>query len=80
MAIVEAILAGQRDAQELAKLRDPRVQASQETIAKALEGTWRLEHLFVLGQALKSWKQVQEQLIQCDRQLEELSRQLRRQN
>jgi transposase len=76
MAIVEAILAGQRDAQELAKLRDPRVHASRETIAKALEGTWRLEHLFVLGQALKSWKQVQEQLIQCDRQLEELSRQL----
>lgn len=76
MAIVEAILAGQRDAQELAKLRDPRVHASRETIAKALEGTWRLEHLFVLGQALKSWKQVQEQLIQCDRQLEELSRQI----
>jgi transposase len=76
MAIVEAILAGQRDAQELAKLRDPRVHASPKTIAQALEGTWRLEHLFVLGQALKSWKQVQEQLIQCDRQLEELSRQI----
>jgi hypothetical protein len=58
----------------LAKLRDPRIHASPETIAKALEGNWRLEHLFVLGQALQSWKQVQEQLVQCDQKLEELSR------
>jgi len=35
-----------------------------------------VEHLFVLGQALHSWKQVQEQLSQCDHKLEELSRQL----
>jgi transposase len=76
MAIVEAILAGQRDPQELAKLRDPRIQATPETIAKALEGNWRVEHLFVLGQALQSWKQVQQQLGQCDQKLEELSRQL----
>jgi transposase len=76
MAIVEAILAGQRDPQELAKLRDPRIHATPETIAKALEGNWRLEHLFVLGQALQSWKQVQQQLGQCDHKLEELSRQL----
>ena len=74
MAIVEAILAGERDPQQLAKLRDPRIHASPETIAKALEGNWRLEHLFVLGQALQSWKQVQEQLVQCDQKLEELSR------
>src|SRR5258707_7009137 len=56
MAIIEAILAGERDPRQLAKLRDPRIKASQETIAKALEGNWRVEHLFVLGQALQSWK------------------------
>src|SRR6201988_2182738 len=76
MAIIEAILAGERDPRQLGKLRDPRIKASQETIAKALEGNWRLEHLFVLGQALQSWKQVQQQLGQCDQKLEELSSQL----
>jgi len=73
MAIIEAILAGERDPRQLAKLRDPRIKASQETIAKALEGNWRVEHLFVLGQALQSWKQVQQQLGQCDQKLGELS-------
>src|SRR5258705_8825223 len=76
MAIIEAILAGERDPRQLAKLRDPRIKASQETIAKALEGNWRVEHLFVLGQALQSWKQVQQQLGQGAQKLGELSSQL----
>jgi transposase len=44
MAIVEAILAGQRDPHQLATLRDPRTKASQETIAKSLVGDYRREH------------------------------------
>jgi transposase len=46
MAIIRAILAGQRNPWELAKLRDPRVQASEEEIAHSLEGTWREELVF----------------------------------
>jgi pimeloyl-CoA synthetase len=38
MAIVDAIVAGQRDAQELAKLRNRHIKASEETLRKALEG------------------------------------------
>jgi transposase len=76
LAIIEAILTGQRDPIQLAKLRDRRIKASEEVIAKSLEGTWRVEHLFVLGQALQSWKRGQEQLSQCDQKLEELSREL----
>jgi transposase len=48
--IVRAIVAGERDAHELAKLRDARIQASQEEIAKSLEGNWRPELVFVLQQ------------------------------
>src|SRR5260370_6776017 len=59
MAIIEAILAGERDPRQLAKLRDPRIKASPETIAKALEGNLRVDHLLVLGQALQSWTQGQ---------------------
>jgi hypothetical protein len=46
LAIVDAILDGQRDAVELAKLRNSRIKADEETIRKSLVGNWRLEHLF----------------------------------
>jgi transposase len=41
LAIVDAILGGQRDPIELAKLRDPHIQASEETVRKSLKGNWR---------------------------------------
>jgi hypothetical protein len=49
--IIAAILAGERDRYRLAALRDPKCKNDIETIAKALEGTWRPEHLFALRQA-----------------------------
>jgi len=39
MKILRAIVAGERDGRRLAEFRDARVQASQATIAKSLEGT-----------------------------------------
>ena len=51
MSIVDAMLAGERDAGVLAKLRDPHVKASEETIRKSLVGNWRAEHLFTLKQS-----------------------------
>ena len=53
LAMVEAILAGQRDSAELAKLRDSRIRASEETMRKSLVGNWRKEHLFTLKQSLQ---------------------------
>jgi transposase len=49
--IIEAILAGERDPRALATLRDPKCKNDRDTIARALEGTWRPEHLFELRQA-----------------------------
>jgi len=46
--IMEAILQGERDAKKLAGLRDPSCKKTTEEYAKALEGTWRPEHLFAL--------------------------------
>jgi transposase len=46
MAILQAILAGERDPQRLAKLRNPHCHHDEEDIAKALQGTWRAAHLF----------------------------------
>jgi len=70
LRIVEAILAGERDPVELAKLRDPRVRSSAETIAKALEGNYRDEHLFTLRQALEMYRRYQQQIAECDCEME----------
>ena len=52
MAIIRAILAGERDPQRLALLKDPRAKRSIDEIAAALVGDYRVEHLFVLKQEL----------------------------
>ena len=72
LAILEAILAGERNPQELAKLRDHRIKASAETIAKALVGDWLPEHLFTLRQALESYRHYQRLITHCDEELERL--------
>ena len=46
LAIVGAILAGERDPWVLAKLRNERIKASKEVIAKSVVGDYRAEHLF----------------------------------
>ena len=72
LAIVDAILEGQRDAAVLAKLRDPHIKASEEMIQKSLQGNWRPEHLFTLQQSRKSCQHYQEQIIACDEEIEKL--------
>jgi transposase len=72
LAIVDAIVAGQRDPQELAKLRNPRIQASEETIRQSLQGNWRSEHLFTLRQSRQSYRHYQEQIAVCDEAIETL--------
>jgi transposase len=70
MKIIKAILNGQRDPKRLARLRDPHCKNTEETIAQALTGSYRDEHLFALRQALASWEFHQEQLRQLDEAIE----------
>lgn len=74
-AIVDAILDGQRDSSQLAKLRDPRIKASLETIRKSLVGNWRDEHLFTLRQSRSLYTAYQQQIDACDREIERLLQQ-----
>jgi hypothetical protein len=53
MAIIKAIIGGERDARELAKLRDKRCKKTEALIAEELRGTWRDEHLFNLERAYR---------------------------
>src|SRR5438093_12356288 len=71
-AIVDAILAGQRDGAELAKLRDPRIKADTETIRKSLEGNWRPEHLFTLGQSRDLYRIYQQQIVNSALEIEQM--------
>jgi transposase len=70
MKILKAIVAGQRDPVVLAQMRHPLVKSSEETIAKALTGDWRIEHLFTLRQALELYAVYQEKIEACDREME----------
>ena len=75
-AIIQAILAGERDPQKLAAFRDPRVKASEKEIAQSLEGNWQEDLLFVLKQEQAGYEFCQKQMAECDRQLEQYLRQL----
>jgi len=72
LAIVDAILDGQRDPVELAKLRDPHIRASEEMIRKSLVGNWRPEHLFTLRQARQMYQRYREQIRACEQEIETL--------
>ena len=68
--ILRAIVAGERDGLALAKLKNSRIRASDEDIARSLRGTWRAEHLFALKQAVDAFDFVGTQLAECDLQIE----------
>ena len=68
-AILRAIVAGVREPGALAKLRDPRIAASEEEIAHSLHGHWREEVLFELRQSLEAYDFYQQQLAACEREL-----------
>lgn len=69
LAMVDAIIAGERDGHRLAELRDGRVRASEEKIVAALEGDDRPEHLFTLKQSLESYRHYQKLIGECDQEL-----------
>ncbi|MFZ3342261.1 MAG: IS110 family transposase, partial [Terriglobales bacterium] len=72
LAIIDAILAGERDPSVLAGLRDARVKASEEVVRKSLVGNWRAEHLFTLRQSREMFRIYQQQMVDCDLEIERL--------
>ncbi len=56
LSIIDSILSGERDAVVLAKLRDPRIKASEKMVADALTGDYRPEHLFTLKQSREAYR------------------------
>jgi transposase len=71
LAIIRAIVAGERDLHKLAALKDFRIHASTDEIAAALEGDYRGELVFVLAQELQLYEVFQAQIAACDVQIEQ---------
>ena len=70
-AIIRAILKGERDPYQLARLCDYRVQASEEEVARSLEGHWQEDVLFELQQAVDSYDFIHRQIAACDHKLQQ---------
>lgn len=70
LAIIDAILTGERDPEVLADLRDSRIKADKLTIAKSLTGDFRAEHIFALKQSVQSYRNYREMIHDCDIEIE----------
>lgn len=73
LAVVRAILGGQRDPARLLELCAVQIRETKaQAVTESLRGTWAPEHLFALRQALQSWEHYQGQIAECDRQIQTL--------
>jgi transposase len=72
MAIIKAILGGERDPEVLANLRNPGCKSSKEIIAQSLVGNYRKEFLFELRQAVESYEFHNNHLNQCHAEIQEV--------
>ena len=71
LAVIEAILGGERDPEPLLALCDVQIRKHKaQRVKEALRGTWAQEHLFALRQALESWRHYQSQIQACDQQIQ----------
>jgi transposase len=69
MAIIDAVLNGERDGKKLATLRNYRCRKSEDEIARALVADFREELLFCLRQELEGYRFVQAQMSRCDAEI-----------
>ena len=71
MRVMEAIVAGERDAKKLTALCDAQIlKRKRESVEASLEGHWEEHHIFGLRQALEGYRFCQAQMAACDEQIE----------
>jgi len=70
LRIIEAIIAGERDPEQLAALCGTRIKASRQTVAKSLHGNWDEALLFCLKAALETYRFNQVKIQDCDGRIE----------
>lgn len=70
MAIIRAIVRGERNPVVLASYRNYRCKNSLQVIQESLNGSYREEHLFSLKQALELYDTYQHKIADCDAAIE----------
>lgn len=70
MLLIKAILNGERNPEELLKLKDSRIKASDQDILDSLKGIWNDDYIFLLQQAYDQYFFLQKQVKQCDDKIE----------
>ena len=70
MAILRALVNGERDPRQLAELKHKQIRASREEIARSLEGHWRAELIFALRQSLDLYDFHLAKIQECDERIE----------
>jgi transposase len=77
LRIIKAILAGQRDPEQLVQLCDQQIlKTKKAAMVEALRGLWRKEHLFALQLAMESYENYQRQIAQCDAEIAKVLQEL----
>jgi transposase len=73
MRVLDAIVAGERDPETLAALcEDSILKKKRQEVFASLKGNFKKEHLFSLQQAIAAYNFYQQQIAQCDKELEAL--------
>lgn len=70
MAMLRAIVAGERDPRNLAKLRDPGCQKSAAEMVELLTGNWRSDHLFNLKQHMAMYDSAASQIAVYEEEIQ----------
>jgi transposase len=77
LAVVRAILRGERDPQILLELCDKQIRKKKaQAVCESLRGTWKEEHLFALRHAVDAWDFYQRQIAECDQAIERVLQEL----
>jgi transposase len=71
-AIIKAILSGNRDYKEMAKLADKNCKSTEEEIIRALHGTYKEEHMFILAEEFRMYESINVQIIKTENKIKEL--------
>jgi transposase len=70
LAIVEAIIAGERNPENFLVHVDRCIRADHAAIVKSLEGNWREEQLFILQECYHAYKYYKQRIAVCDQEIE----------
>jgi len=72
MAIIQAILQGERDPENLVRLLDGRIKANKEDVKRSLQGVWKEENIFELEQSFEMYHLYRSKITDCDKRIENI--------